>query len=250
MKLQTESRFIFQANDHFSFSFCFSTCKVLVKNAETTKERIAQVVVLDPPTTPKQVCDGDVHSKHFSPTMLTFPSIHLPQDNMELLDRQVAYLSPLLAFNLDLHISSLKFLVHQGKEVLESLFIAKVDDGTSGQDGKASLIKLGLQSVGQLPKYASHLRVSFVKIPECGTLESLKGSSAIEAEDRQEKIDLALHNYFEVDRYLARGDVFSVCINWNCSSMTCIPCRQRLHSRSDNIIYFKVSFRYISLLAP
>ncbi|KDO87353.1 hypothetical protein CISIN_1g002159mg [Citrus sinensis] len=213
---------------------------VLVKNAETTKQRIAQVVVLDPPTTRKQVCDGDVHSKHSSPTMLTFPSIHLPQDDMELLDRQVAYLSPLLAFNLDLHISSLKFLVHQGKEVLESLFIAKVDDGTSGQDGKASLIKLGLQSVGQLPKYASHLRVSFVKIPECGTLESLKGSSAIEAEDRQEKIDLALHNYFEVDRYLARGDVFSVCINWNCSSMICIPCRQRLHRRSDNIIYFKV----------
>lgn len=213
---------------------------VLVKNAETNKQRIAQVVVLDPPTTRKQICDDEVHSKHFSPTMLTFPSIHLPQDDMELLDPRVAYLCPLLAFNLDLHISSLKFLVHQGKEVLESLFIAKVDDGTSGQHGKASLIKLGLQSVGQLPKYASHLRVSFVKIPECGTLESLKGSSAIEAEDRQGKIDLSLHNYFVVDRYLARGDVFSVCINWNCSSMTCIPCRQRLHHRSDNIIYFKV----------
>lgn len=224
---------------------------MLVKNVETSKQRIAHVVVLDPLTNRKQISDDDeIHSRHYSRTMLTFPSYHLPQDDMEFLDQRVAYLSPLLAFNLDLHISTLKFLVHQGKEVLESLFIARVDGETSGQDSESSLIKLGLQSVGQLPKYASHLRVSFVKIPECGTLESLKGSSVIEAEERQEKIDLALHNYFEVDRYLTRGDVFSVCINWNCSSVTCIPCHQRLQNRSDNVIYFKVSSLYISSVAP
>lgn len=222
---------------------------MLVKNVETNKQRIAQAVVLDPPTTCKQISDDEIRSKHTSRTMITFPSYHLPQDNTILLDQEVAYLSPLLAFNLDLHTSCLKFLLHQGKEVLELLFKAKVDDKTCEQGGEASLINLGLESVGQLPRYASHLRISFVKIPECGTLESLRGNSAIETEDRQEKIDFALQKYFEVDRYLARDDVFSVCINWNCTSITCIPCRQRLQNRSENTIYFKVSFLYISLVA-
>ncbi|KAM1604563.1 hypothetical protein ACFX15_030652 [Malus domestica] len=52
-------------------------------------------------------------------------------------------------------------------------------------------------------------------------------------------IDLALHNYFGVDRYLARGDIFSICINWSCKSSMCIPCKQGSQAGSDNI-YFKV----------
>ncbi|TQD84626.1 hypothetical protein C1H46_029828 [Malus baccata] len=74
---------------------------------------------------------------------------------------------------------------------------------------------------------------------ECGTLDSIKGNSSIEYEDRQEMIDLALHNYFGVDRYLARGDIFSICINWSCKSSMCIPCKQRSQDGSDDI-YFKV----------
>ncbi|KAL5795535.1 hypothetical protein ACOSQ2_000355 [Xanthoceras sorbifolium] len=213
---------------------------VLVKNVETNIQRIAQVVVLDPPKAEKQISASKMATNHSPRTMLTFPVYHIPQNDPILLDREVAYLSPLLAFNLELHMSCLKSLVHQGKEALAVLFKAKVDDETCGQGIEAPLVKLGLETVCQLPRYASHLRVSFVKIPECGTLASLKGSSTIEAEDRQEMIDLALHNYFEVDRYLARGDVFNVCINWNCNSMTCIPCSQRLQDRSDNIVYFKV----------
>ncbi|XP_065855883.1 peroxisomal ATPase PEX6-like isoform X2 [Euphorbia lathyris] len=77
-------------------------------------------------------------------------------------------------------------------------------------------------------------------IPECGALESLRGTSSVEAEDRQELIDLALHKYFEVDRYLSQGDVFSICIDWTCNSAMCIPCNQISKNRSDNIIYFKV----------
>ncbi|KAK1559426.1 hypothetical protein Q3G72_014366 [Acer saccharum] len=213
---------------------------VLVKNVETNIQRIAQVVVLDPPKAEKQMFESKMATNYSPRTMLTFPSYHIPQNDPILLDREVAYLSPLLAFNLELHISCLKSLVHQGKETLALLFKAKVDDETCGQSIEAPFIKLGLETVGGLPRYASHLRVSFVKIPECGTLESLRGSSTIEAEDRQEMIDLALHDYFQVDRYLARGDVFNVRINWNCNSMTCIPCSQRFQDRSNNIVYFKV----------
>jgi peroxin-6 len=54
-----------------------------------------------------------------------------------------------------------------------------------------------------------------------------------------------LQKYFEVDRCLARGDIFSVRIDWNCNSTVCIPCGQRSQDRSDNIIYFKVIIFYI-----
>lgn len=225
-------------------------CKVLVKNIETNIQRIAQVVALDPPESYKQTSDDKVSTKNSPHTMLAFPTYHIPQDDSMSIDQEVAYLSPLLAFNLDLHISCLKYLLHQGQETLASLFKAKVDDEACEQVSGASSINLGLETVNQTPRYAAHLRISFVKIPECGTLESLKGSSSIEAEDRQELIDLALHKYFEVDRYLARSDIFSILINWNCKSIFCIPCSQRLQNRAGNIIYFKVRSIFISLLAP
>ncbi|XP_044503231.1 peroxisome biogenesis protein 6 isoform X2 [Mangifera indica] len=207
---------------------------VRVKNVEANIQRIAQIVVLDPPNTLEKTSAEKLSVKNPSRVMLSFPSFHFPLNDTMSLDQEIAYLSPLLAFNLGLHISCLKSIVHQGKETLASLFKAKVENET------CSLLSLGLETLGKLPRYASHLRVSFVKIPECGTLESLKGNSPVEAEDRQEIIDMALHKYFEVDRYLARGDVFSIGINWNCNSITCIPCSQRLQNKSHSIIYFKV----------
>ncbi|GMH02640.1 hypothetical protein Nepgr_004479 [Nepenthes gracilis] len=53
-------------------------------------------------------------------------------------------------------------------------------------------------------------------------------------------IDAALRNYFSVDRYLARGDVFSIQIDWNCNSMMCIYCAQKRQNAGGDIIYFKV----------
>ncbi|XWS76513.1 hypothetical protein CRYUN_Cryun01aG0182900 [Craigia yunnanensis] len=173
--------------------------------------------------------------------MLVFPSYSFPQNDSVLLDCDVAYVSPLLAFNLNLHISCLRSLAHKGKETLASLFEGNADDKACRGDTDASVISLWLEPPGRLPKYASHLRVSFVKIPECSSLESLRGISSIEVEDRQEMIDSALHKYFEVDRYLARGDVFSIFLNWNCNSVICIPCSSRMQNRSDNIIYFKTA---------
>ncbi|XP_047972026.1 peroxisome biogenesis protein 6 isoform X3 [Salvia hispanica] len=41
--------------------------------------------------------------------------------------------------------------------------------------------------------------------------------------------------------YLARGDLFSVCIDWNCKSELCIPCNQEMQNPGEHTIYFKVA---------
>lgn len=215
--------------------------KVLVKNVETGKQRIAQAVVLDPPYKQEVLAETEPSSSYSSRAMLIFPSCTYPETELELLDREVAYISPKLAFNLDLHMSCFKSLVQVGEEAIASYFKDKMDEQMSREGTETSLVRLQLEPLRVLPRYASHLRVSFVKIPECGTLESFKGSSTIEAESRQEMIDLALQNYFEVDRYLVRGDIFSVRIDWNCKSLICVPCSQSLKSKTAGTIYFKVT---------
>lgn len=211
--------------------------KVLVRNVDTSMERIAPVSVLDPPGTPE--LSSDEHSSaQGGREMLIFPSYRLPALNTVLLDREVAYLSPLLAFNLGLHLTCFKTIVHHGDGTLASYFEAQVDDRKGNQQNGVPLIDIELRPMVQLPRYASHVRVSFVKIPECGTLGSLKVPSSVEIEDRQEIIDRALQEYFKIDRYLAVGDVFCVKIEWNCNSVACISCGQE--SPNDGPIYFKV----------
>ncbi|MBA0795746.1 hypothetical protein Gohar_006582, partial [Gossypium harknessii] len=210
---------------------------VLVRNLEAKIQRVAQIVVLDSPNTHVHMSLRKESLSDPPHVMLVFPSYSYPCTGSVSLDCDVAYVSPLLAFNLNLHISCLRSLVYKGTETLAYLFEANVDDKACRGDTD---ISLWLEPLGGPPKYASHLRVSFVKIPECSSLESLRGISSIEADDRQEMIDSALHKYFEVDRYLTRGDVFSVFLNWNCNSAICIPCCSRLQNQSDDIIYFKV----------
>lgn len=214
---------------------------ILVNNVDANVSRIGQAVVLDPPnpddSSPE---DGSVIS-HGPRKMLIFPSYGYPQAQPETLDHQVAYLSPILAFNLNLHLSCLKVIVQQGKERLSSLFEVKENDEINEKENEPFSVRIGLEPWPEMPKYASHLRASFVKIPECGTLERLKTSSSEEAKDRQSLIDLALNDYFSVDRYLARGDLFSVCINWNCNSELCVSCNQKMPDSGENTIYFKVA---------
>ncbi|KAB2016286.1 hypothetical protein ES319_D08G085800v1 [Gossypium barbadense] len=210
---------------------------VLVRNLEAKIQRVAQIVVLDCPNTHVHMSLRKESLSDPPHVMLVFPSYSYPCTGSVSLDCDVAYVSPLLAFNLNLHISCLRSLVYKGTETLAYLFEANVDDKACRGDTD---ISLWLEPLGGPPKYASHLRVSFVKMPECSSLESLRGISSIEADDRQEMIDSALHKYFEVDRYLTRGDVFSVFLNWNCNSAICIPCCSRLQNQSDDIIYFKV----------
>lgn len=211
---------------------------VIVKNLESNAQRIAQAVVLDPSLT--RECTSDVKQSSSGHVMLVFPSFNFPQKDQQPIHSGTAYLSPLLAFNLDFHLSCLGSLVNKGQETLGSYFQAKVDDSTSGEGTIASVIKVGLKPLIKLPRYASHLRISFVKVPTCGILESLNGKSSIQAENRQEVIDSALQNYFEVERYLARGDIFSVQVKRNCRSTFCIRCNKSSRERSDDIIYFKV----------
>lgn len=216
----------------------FVVFKVVVKNLESNAKRIAQAVVLDSPRTSEFTSDVKQSSPRHA--MLVFPSFSFPQKDQQSVDSGTAYLSPLLAFNLDFHLSCLGSIVNKGQETLASYFQAKVDDSTCGEGIIASVTKVGLKPLVKLPKYASHLRVSFVKVPTCGILESLNGRSSIEAANRQDVIDSALQNYFEVERYLARGDIFSVQINRNCRSTFCIPCNKSTSEGSEDIIYFKV----------
>lgn len=217
---------------------------VLIKNVNTSQQRIGQVVVLDPPSSDKVLSERSSLS-HSSVTTFLLPLHSYPDCHGIKPDGEVAYLSPILAFNLNLHLSCLRSMIHQGKEALSPIFEAKSDNIVSGKDN--TLITLGLEPLDQLPKYATHLRASFVKIPECGTVDSAKKDSSIEAEDRQELIDMELNKYFGVDRFLSRGDLFSVCINWNCKSALCIPCSQKKQNDGSDLIYFKVLVLFLNV---
>ncbi|CAN4113670.1 unnamed protein product [Withania somnifera] len=211
---------------------------VLIKNVNTNQQRIGQVLVLDPPSSDKVLSEHSSSLSHSSLTTFLLPLYSYPDCRCIKPDGEVAYLSPILAFNLYLHLSCLRSMIHQGKEALAPIFEAKSDNIVSGKDN--ALIIVGIEPLDQLPKYATHLRASFVKVPECGTLDSVKKDSSIEAEDRQVLIDMELNKYFEVDRFLSRGDLFSICINWNCKSALCIPCSQKKQNDVSDLIYFKV----------
>ncbi|XP_071697205.1 peroxisomal ATPase PEX6 isoform X2 [Rutidosis leptorrhynchoides] len=215
---------------------------VIVKNVDTNIQRISQVVALDPPNVNDVTSSNNESlSDDSSNAMVVFPSISFPLIHQHAsLSAEVAYVSPILAFNLGLHTSCLRLLLHHGEDKLASMFEVKGDSEANGDVNEGLSLNLDVEPLTKLPRYASHLRVSFVKIPECGIFGNLIGSSSIEAQDRQEKIDLALNEYFTIDRYLARGDVFSVSINWNCKSAMCIACTQKKQNSSDTNLYFKV----------
>ncbi|XP_015969025.1 peroxisome biogenesis protein 6 [Arachis duranensis] len=219
---------------------------VLVKNAEMGVQRVAVAIALDPPgTTTTLEPDSDLNlsssSSHPARVMLVFPSCDFPASGAVLFDHEVAYLSPLLAFNLNLHMSCLKSILQHGEDTLASYFKPQFCNEDAAKSSEDYVINVELAPFAQALRFASHLRVSFVKMPECGILESIRESSPIESKERQDMIDLALQKYFEVDRYLSRGDVFGININWKCNSTICIPCNQKSDKKNDsNLIYFKV----------
>lgn len=217
-----------------------SASLVLVKNFETNAQRIGQVVVLDPPLPEDELLPDARTGSCASETMLVFPSLTFCQSHPQPLSQNVAYLSPLLAYNVDLHTSCLTSLLRHGKESLASIFDYDecADKSLCGVEN--CVVNLKLEPWPHVPRYASHLRISFLKIPECGTIETLRGKSSIEAMDRQELIDLALQEYFNIDRYLAKDDVFRIQINWNCNSILCVSCNLKKKNDEGDTIYFKV----------
>jgi len=201
-------------------------------------------VALDTPGTTANTdspSSSSLFSSSSSRIMILFPSCHFPF-NGSVLDDQIAYVSPLLAFNLNLHVACLKSILYHGQEALASYFGPrdKRGDEDAAKGTVDSVINVELEPLALPPKFASLLRVSFVKIPKCGILESIRASSPFESELRQDMIDLSLQKYFEVDRYLSKGDVFGISISWNCNSTICVPCNQRSLDQNDNLICFKV----------
>nr|XP_009405393.1 PREDICTED: peroxisome biogenesis protein 6 [Musa acuminata subsp. malaccensis] len=215
---------------------------ILLKNSETNVGRIAKAKVLHHPLAGEKYrgCTQQATSVSSSQrVMKLLPSFTYPSEAYCPSDQEVAYVTPLLAFNLGLHISCLKVLVRSGQESLTSLF--EVEEHGEEKETNYHPLFIDLIPWPDLPKYATHLRISFVKIPECGLLGSLRGKSATEEGDRQDMIDLALNEYFKVDKFLARGDVFYIRVDWNCSSEMCVFCNQKSpKGLSSNIVYFKV----------
>ncbi|KAJ4749245.1 hypothetical protein LUZ62_083650 [Rhynchospora pubera] len=214
---------------------------VLVKNPDNNVARIAKIIVFDP-TPPSHNAQQPLH-----PTAMgVFPSLTYPINPNSSSNHlsHVAFLSPLLAFNLGFHTSCLKLLLPiQG--YLFKYFHTNQDDtpepNTSPQKQNLSL-NLQITPLPILPKYASHLRVSFVKIPECGMLPSLKGNSLIQASHYQTMLDFALNQFFKADRFLMKGDVFCVHNVWNCRSELCLVCTDNTAKTTLNdLIYFKVT---------
>ncbi|PNY07690.1 peroxisome biogenesis protein 6-like [Trifolium pratense] len=177
---------------------------VMVKNAEMNTQRIAVAIALDPPGSDTPTLDIDHSPSSSSRIMLVFPSCDFPL-SCPLLNAEIAYLSPLLAFNLNLHISCLKSIIRNGQDALSSYFKpqCQVGDEDAAKSIEDSVINIELEPLAEPPRFASLLRVAFVKIPECGVLDSIKPTSDVESKERQEMIDLALQKYFEVDRYLS-----------------------------------------------
>lgn len=218
---------------------------MLVKNADNNVGRIVKAVLLDHPSLDESKAEQIDHVASASPlghAMGVLPCRSFPSTGFASVDEGVAYVSPLLAFNLGLHVSCLKLLIQIGGEPFK--FCSRAEEphaaSTAGID---SSLHLDLLPFPQVPKYALHLRVSVVRIPECGVLASLKINSTVGGSDYQDMVDQALNEYFKFDRFLAKGDVFCIRNNWNCGVNSCLACNKpddNLHPR--NMIYFKVNY--------
>ena len=215
-----------------------------MKNPETKKGRIAKVLVLDAPSvsmSPGECTKETEQCTCHHLVMNVLPTFTYTSNNDVKLEKEIAYMTATLAFNIGLHLSCLKalnVLVQGGEEPLE--FLCDVEEHDRDKVIENQTVVVELASWTHLPRYASHLRVSFVKVPECGMLGSLRGTSVTEIDDRQNMIDVALNKYFEVDRVLARGDVFCIHILWNCGWEMCASCCQKTRRSFKNTIYFKV----------
>ncbi|KAF8650008.1 hypothetical protein HU200_064170 [Digitaria exilis] len=217
---------------------------VLVKNAYNNVGRIVKAILLDHSSLDDSKAEQIDHVASASPlghAMGVLPCRSFPSTGFASVDEGIAYVSPLLAFNLGLHVSCLKLLIQIGGEPFK--FCSQAEEPhASCSAGIDRSLYLDLLPCPQVPKYALHLRVSVVRIPECGVLASLKINSTFGGSDYQDMVDQALNEYFKFDRFLARGDVFCIRNNWNCGVSSCLACSKpddNLHPR--NMIYFKVT---------
>ncbi|CAN6454665.1 unnamed protein product [Victoria cruziana] len=233
---------------------------VLVRNLVTNIGRIGRIIVLDSPVSDLSECKDQSTDSLIKNRLDVLPCCNIPP-NIDMVDQETAYLSPLMAFNIGIHLLYMKYLIHGNEEPAKA---TKEQDQEcmvfcDKSDVLVEIVPLELihqipsfsilsgkmpKNDGQhiFPRYASHLSVSFVRIPTCGALEPLKGELSQEQANRQELIDIALHNYFKTDRFFSKGDIFGINIKWNCNSQFCSFCSSISRSSPAETIYFKVVF--------
>lgn len=217
---------------------------VLVKNTDNNVGRIVKAVVLNQPSldeSHREQADPMASTSSSDHVMGFLPTRSFPTNGFAPLNEDVAYVSPLLAFNLGVHVSCLKLIIQKGEKPFKVCSNVEEDRAAESAGGDISL-HVELLPCPQVPKHALHLRVSFVRIPECGVFASLKINSALGGSDYQDMIDQALNEHFKFDRLLARGDVFCIHNNWNCGVSSCLACnKDNPRQQPSNMIYFKVT---------
>eukprot|EP00249_Psilotum_nudum_P020917 c27900_g1_i1 orf=315-3470(+) len=209
---------------------------VFVKHSQTNVGRPAKVVVLDPPAfhpiaaMPPE--DVDIVSCILNDLAKSrFPFYALSSYGNTVLDPEAAYLSPLLAFNIGLHLAWIQQWLsyrYDGSGTSspnrsDSFFYSTVEicplnniirvlaEPTGRNSIEVSSSSKGIQE-GIGLKYASHARISFVRTPISSFLQFEDDNVPSTMEGRLDWIDTALRNYFACDRVLARGDIFAVSI--------------------------------------
>ncbi|RCV35421.1 hypothetical protein SETIT_7G238600v2 [Setaria italica] len=220
---------------------------VLVKNADNNVGRIVKALLFDHPSLDESGTEQTDHVACASPhghaghAMGILPCRSFPATGFASVNEDAAYVSPLLAFNLGLHISCLNLLIQRGGEPFK--FCSQVEEPHAASSARSDIsLLLDLLPCPQVPKYALHVRVSVVRIPECGVLASLNINSSVGGSDYQDMVDQALNEYFKFDRFLARGDVFCIQNNWNCGASSCLACNKQVDNlHPHNVIYFKVT---------
>ncbi|XP_024540800.1 peroxisome biogenesis protein 6 [Selaginella moellendorffii] len=193
---------------------------VLVRNAERNVSRAAKVLVLDPPLS------NPVSSEPSSPPSPAprnfFPSCRVSPPSPCVFDSLVGYVSPLLAFNLGIHLAW-----------LETIVTARNSESSPYAFDKTASVLLRVEALDDTQiKVASHMRVSYVKIPV------LSSSLDNTPRNRQEEVDAALKLYFSGGKCMATGDLFSVKL----PSSTITDFYQRFHygMESEDTVLFKV----------
>ncbi|KAL3677558.1 hypothetical protein R1sor_027506 [Riccia sorocarpa] len=208
---------------------------VLVSETSMNVARPARVLVLDPPEDSgvEQRASGEDLSLKDSrfPVLEGFPVYNLVSRCNPEVDKGVVYLSPILAYNLGIHVSWIEFLTSppssqttSGEEVEEEAgrstahranhtvsysvtirpFIPVLESPVSVNKGTEKENLAGSRgSRQQRIKYASHMRIGVVRVPTENLFHPpTKG--------RQAEIDRSLQEFFRVPRFLAKDDIFSV----------------------------------------
>lgn len=209
--------------------------------------RIARVLVLDP--TFDDPCKDDSYKIYTSSSSANgvLPScVYMSNDIV--LSEDTVYLTPLFAFNLGLHLSWLGVFSEKGADAVKSLFENNKDlEKEKAIMEAASLVHVDILPWLKLPMYATHVEISSVKIPET-YLQFFNGMFQNEKDERQNIVDLAIKDYFRVDRFCARGDIFCIHIKWRCNSEMCVACSLNSSDTSSTDVFtFKVSLFCIGM---